>query len=102
MFQYASGLGIAKKLNMKFAIDIEGKHSDTHFKVEQLQQTFEITHLENITKFDKDNNWKRYHDGKCSTFNDGWKNLPKGHNLQIWGFFQSYKYFQGIEQEIRK
>ena len=97
MCQYAAALGIAKKLNITFVIDPSRKYS---FSNVNLQRIFKITHLGNIPDR-KHMKWLRYEERKPSIYGDEWKGLPKGRNIILWGFFQSVRYFEDIQNEIR-
>ena len=87
MFQYAASVGIAHNLHYKHVIS----PSHTLLKYFEMTNTWEKTPSNVITIQEekwKDREWRQNK-----------KYLP--HNLTIFGYFQSWKYFQNISDQIR-
>ncbi|CAL1534257.1 unnamed protein product [Lymnaea stagnalis] len=91
MFEYASLLGIARA---------QGRHPfvNPYGRDHNLPHVFNLTHVEFIPECGK---WKRIGELKYGTFDPVFRDLPKV-NLTLMGYVQSWKYFRGIEDEIRR
>jgi hypothetical protein len=119
MFQFATAYALAKKLNTKVGLDlseINKKDGKTNFTYRnfQLEQVFNINHLEIIPSFSYNfiignhflDKIKRFFIKgtffyeKDLTFNPAVFDMQK--NAYIEGYFQTEKYFIAYENDIRK
>lgn len=109
LFQYAALFGIAKKLNLDFGIPYENANVSTkfgyydffanewiHYRFD-LAEVFEIT-AKNISFNDYNPKYLYYE--KHFKFDKEVFNLKD--NTDINGWFQSYKYFEHCEEDLRK
>ena len=96
MFQYAAGLGISRRLNRTFIMD---KDKFNQLAPVHLQNIFKISHLGRIPG---GFHWEMFTEFKPSKYDNRCESLPDDVDLMIVGYFQSYKYFQNIDAEIRQ
>lgn len=104
MFQIAAALGYAKKFGYQWAADTGNGVSDPYSSI---HQTFPNLPKEN---FGGGNRYHEHPNKQCEIhqthFNDchfDYHPIPNlGPNVSLTGFFQSYKYFEGQDEEIKK
>ncbi|XP_059146492.1 galactoside alpha-(1,2)-fucosyltransferase 2-like [Physella acuta] len=87
MFIYAALLGIARIQNRTPVLE-EGK---------SLAKVFRINHIERINT----TGWKNVNHQRFGVFDKTFMNLPND-NVTITGFFQSWKFFVHVQDEIRR
>ncbi|XP_059144926.1 galactoside alpha-(1,2)-fucosyltransferase 2-like [Physella acuta] len=88
MFIYAAMLGIAKA-QMRLPFVEDGKH---------LGQTFKLNYVNSNINTSR---WELKHVGRYATFDPDLFHLPNI-NISLRGYFQSWKYFSHIQEEIRR
>lgn len=99
MFQYASIRGIARKNNLKFTIPKHNQAIKDSLGNTLRIELFDVFDLNpDEIAFLQTN--KNYQESKFNFDEDLYNKCEDGVNLI--GFFQSYKYFEEIEDEIRK
>lgn len=91
MFQTAACIGYAKKYNYAWAVPYNSNESSIHKVFPSLPKTY-----------DNPITWPRRGRGYDASMYD-YINIPHcGPNVMLAGFFQSYKYFEHCENEVRK
>ncbi len=88
MFQYASALGVSKKTGHSFSYNVDKTYLGKCFDLESVQnEVVPPTAL--------------YHEPSFP-FNETAFNLPKEHDIELQGYFQSEKYFKHCEDLIKQ
>lgn len=96
MFQYAALLGFSKKHNTEFCIPHEGtfgKHYYTKLR-SSIYDAFDINPKKGISTFPTVNE-AHFH------FDEELFNNPPHKNINLYGFFQTEKYFENVKEEVR-
>ena len=95
MFQYATLRGIAKKHGYDFMIPPSDFNDEWHD-----HQLFEVFELEGLKNIDVQNTSTRIEES-CFHFDENlFENCPD--NVDIFGYFQTEKYFKNAADEVRK
>ena len=96
MFQYATLVGISKKHNYEYAIP--PSNFENEWYDHQLFEVFELNGLKHIGFVPQ--NFHVYQE-KHFHFDEGlYNNIPD--NVNLFGYFQSEKYFKNAESEVRR
>lgn len=93
MFQYSLIVGVAKKLNLQFGVPLKNKSEDEYANF-YLDEGFEISASDSSKIMPKHTFIEKGFNFDCSVF-------EVEDNTDFVGFFQSEKYFNFIEKEIR-
>lgn len=104
MFQIANSIGYAKRYGYTWASDAWGGVSEPYSSIHQTYPNLPKEHFGSGVRFHEHNNefcqLHRMHKDDCHF--DYHPHPDLGPNVSFTGFYQSYKYFENAEEEVKK
>lgn len=102
MFQIGASIGYSRKFGFEWAADYGSGVGEPYSAIHKVFPNLPKAELHGIRYHEHKNEFCRQHDTHKDICHFDYHPLPNmGPNVSLSGFFQSYKYFEGADEEIK-